>query len=80
MKQLLQPGAYYRTLLPEVTLFVAGLEHLSVLHYDTQTPVEVNSLQQPLHSRRENFGRAYFPAKLPKASFFIFVGLYFYHG
>src|SRR5258708_21009635 len=80
MKQLLQPCGYSGLLLSEVTLLVSGLEHLPVLHNDTQTPVEMNGLQQPLDSCREHFRRAYLPAELPKASFLVFVGLYFFHG
>ena len=45
MKELLQPGGDSRFRLPEVTLLIAGLEHLPVLHNDAQTPVEVNGLQ-----------------------------------
>ena len=44
MKQLLQPGGDSRLRLPEVTLFVARLEHLPVLHNHAQTPVEVNGM------------------------------------
>src|SRR5216684_5111668 len=80
MMQLLQPGGDSRLRLSEVPLLVAGLEHLPVLHNDAQTPIEVNGLQQPLHSRREHFRRAYLPAELPEASLFVFMELYFYHG
>jgi hypothetical protein len=73
MKQLLQPGGYSCLRLPEVTLLVAGLEHLPVLHNDAQAPVEVNRLQQPLYCRREHFRRAYLPAELPETSFFVFM-------
>src|SRR2546422_603891 len=80
MNQLLQPSGCPRLLLSEVTLLVSGLEHLSVLHNDTQTSVKLNGLQQPLDSCREHFRRAYLPAELPEASLLVFVGLYFYHG
>src|SRR6266849_1776350 len=80
MNQLLQPGGYSGLLLSEVTLFVSRLEHLPVLHNDTQTSVKANGLQQPLDSCREHFRRTYLPAELPKASFLVLVGLYFYHG
>src|SRR5258706_1605390 len=80
IKQLLQPGGYSGLRLSEIPLLVAGFEHLPVPHNDAQTPVEVNRLQQPLHCCRENFRRAYLPAKFPETSFFVFMGLYFYHG
>src|SRR5258707_4418425 len=72
MKQLLQPGGYSRLRLPEVTLLVAGLEHLPVLHNDAQAPDAVDRLHLPLYCCREHFRRAYLPAKLPETSLFVF--------
>src|SRR5258708_15616330 len=71
IKQLLQPGGYSRLRLSEIPLLVAGFEHLPVPHNDAQTPIEVNRLQQPLHCCREHLRRAYLPAELPEALFFL---------
>ncbi len=77
---LLESGGDLCLRLPEVTLFITRLKHLSVLDDDAQAAVEVNYLQQPLHGCGEYFRRAHFPAELHEASFFVFRTLRFYHG
>src|SRR5258708_27083530 len=54
IKQLLQPGGYFRLLLSEIPLLVAGFEHLPLPCFFAQTPFECIVFQQLLLFLRDS--------------------------
>ena len=54
--------------LPEITLLVAGLQHLAVLYLDAYFSCKAQLSQQPFHRRRQDFCAFHLSSKFHKSA------------